>query len=57
MGAGLGENAEKGAASAQKAMIKSDESQNALVLIAEPAQVRNIESTCVSSWTSRARKC
>lgn len=43
MGAGLGENAEKGAASAQKAMVKSDDSQNALVLIAEPAQLRTLE--------------
>lgn len=35
---------EKGAASASQALVKSDDSQNALVLIAEPAQLRTLES-------------
>lgn len=43
MGSGLGEGGDKGATSAAKALVKSDDSQNALVLIAEPAQLRTLE--------------
>lgn len=43
MGAALGQEGEKSAAPAIKAMVKSDDSQNALVLIAEPAQLRTLE--------------
>ncbi|MFJ3482760.1 type II secretion system secretin GspD [Pseudomonas sp. NPDC090202] len=44
MGQGLGpEGGAKQAAPAQKATVKSDDSQNALVMIAEPAQLRTLE--------------
>ncbi|NVZ25142.1 type II secretion system secretin GspD [Pseudomonas gingeri] len=47
MGQGLGQDAGGGTSrdtSSGKAVVKADESQNALVLIAEPAQVRTLES-------------
>ncbi|WP_439899556.1 type II secretion system secretin GspD [Pseudomonas agarici] len=47
MGPGLGQDAGGAAgrdSSSSKALVKADESQNALIVIAEPAQVRTLES-------------